>query len=291
MENIKIGIMGGSGLYQMPGLTDVTEHVIDTPYGKPSDALVAGTLNGARVVFLARHGRAHSLIPSEIPFRANIYAMKSLGVRYLLSISAVGSLREDIAPLDMVLPNQFIDNTRQRVSTFFGQGAVAHVSMADPVCSELVKILRRAFEKARFDEIKLHTEKTYVCIEGPSFSSRAESNSYRAVQADVIGMTNVTEAKLAREAQMAYATLALVTDWDCWKEKSAAVTAQAAIANLQLNAQRAQQLLVHAIELLSQTYPPSSAHEALKAGLVTPLDAMSAQARARIEVLLKEITS
>jgi 5'-methylthioadenosine phosphorylase len=233
MQPIRIGILGGSGLYRMEGLTEQREHRIDTPFGAPSDALMLGKLNGVDVAFLARHGRAHGLIPGEIPFRANIYAMKTLGVQYLLSVSAVGSMREGIAPLDMVLPDQFIDLTRQRAGSFFGDGAVAHVSLADPVCSVLRAVLAQAFEDARFDDIRLHPSGTYVCIEGPAFSTRAESLWYRSMGASVIGMTNMPEARLAREAEIAYATLALATDWDCWHPQQACVTAEMAMANLQ----------------------------------------------------------
>lgn len=230
MVQSEIGILGGSGLYQMSALENVREHLIDTPYGKPSDVLVSGQIDGINVVFLARHGRGHRLIPSEVPYRANIHALKQCGVRYLLSFSAVGSLREDMAPLDMVLPDQFIDLTKQRASTFFGNGAVAHVSMAEPVCSLVADALARAVQKVgATDPVRLHREGTYVCIEGPQFSSMAESNWYRSMGASVIGMTNMPEAKLAKEAQIAYATLAMVTDYDCWHPKEAHVSADSTL--------------------------------------------------------------
>ncbi|MCG8367473.1 MAG: S-methyl-5'-thioadenosine phosphorylase, partial [Pseudanabaenales cyanobacterium] len=212
----KIGIIGGSGLYQMEALKDITEIEIDTPFGSPSDALILGTLGGARVAFLARHDRNHRLIPSELPFRANIYAMKSLGVEYLISASAVGSLKEDVKPLDMVLPDQFIDRTKNRISTFFGEGIVAHIAFGDPVCPNLAKVLANSVESLDLLEVNLHQGGVYVCMEGPAFSTKAESNLYRSWGATVIGMTNLPEAKLAREAEIAYATLALVTDYDCW---------------------------------------------------------------------------
>jgi len=282
-----IGVIGGSGLYQLEALTDAQEHIIDTPYGRPSDAIVTGQIGGVAVAFLARHGRGHRLIPSEVPYRANIYAMKSLGVRYLISISAVGSLREEIHPLDMVLPDQFIDLTKFRESTFFGDGAVAHVSMAQPICPALSSILEQAVKGMNLSDVTLHQGGTYVCIEGPSFSSVAESHWYRSLNASVIGMTNMPEAKLAREAQIAYATLALATDYDCWHPKEAHVTADMAIANLMKNAEHAQQVVVMAIKLITQTQPRSLAHSALSSGLVTPLSAMSDIVRQRVSVLLQ----
>ena len=282
----RIGIFGGSGLYRMEGLTDVREQVIDTPYGAPSDALLLGRLGGVDVAFLARHGRSHGLIPGQIPFRANVYAMKALGVQYLLSVSAVGSMREDIAPLDMVLVDQFIDLTRKREGSFFGDGAVAHVSLADPVCTVLRGVLAESFADAGLADVRLHTEGTYVCIEGPAFSTRAESNWYRTLGASVIGMTNMPEARLAREAEIAYATLALATDWDCWHPQQACVTAEMAIANLQGNAQRAQSVLGHAVRRIATEWPVSAAHSALDAALVTPPSAMSPTVRGRLHALV-----
>ena len=286
MDPIRIGILGGSGLYRMEGLTDVREHAMNTPYGAPSDAFLLGKLDGVDVAFLARHGRSHGLIPSEIPFRANIHAMKALGVQYLLSVSAVGSMLEGIAPLDMVLPDQFIDFTRKREGSFFGDGAVAHVSLADPVCSVLRGVFAEAFADAAFADIRLHDGGTYVCIEGPAFSTRAESNWYRSLGASVIGMTNMPEARLAREAEIAYATLALATDWDCWHPHQACVTAEMAIANLQGNAQRAQSLLKHAVRRIGATWPVSEAHSALASALVTPPAAMSEAVRTRLRPLI-----
>jgi 5'-methylthioadenosine phosphorylase len=286
MVRAEIGIIGGSGLYQMSGLEHVQEHVIETPYGPPSDALVSGTLDGAPVIFLARHARGHRLIPSEVPYRANIHALKQCGVRYLLSFSAVGSLREEMAPRDMVLPDQFIDLTRQRAGTFFGDGAVAHVSMAQPICPALSAMLANAVRQVgHADPIRLHEGGTYVCIEGPQFSSQAESHWYRSMGASVIGMTNMPEAKLAREAQIAYATLAMVTDFDCWHPREAHVTADMAIVNLMHNAQRAQKIAATAIRLIISEKPVSIAHNALSSALVTPWEAMSEACRQRLEVL------
>lgn len=283
-----IGIIGGSGLYHIDALTNVREVSIDTPFGAPSDKILTGHLHGAPVAFLARHGRGHNLLPSEIPYQANIYALKSLGVRYLISVSAVGSLHESMRPLDMVLPDQFIDMTKNRAQTFFGQGAMAHVSMAQPVCAALTDILVKAFEATAFPDIHLHQQGTYVCIEGPSFSTLAESLWYRSMPAHIIGMTNMPEAKLAREAQIAYATLALVTDYDCWHPREANVTAEMAIANLRKNAVHAQQVLIRAIQELAEAQPVSIAHSALASGLVTPISMMTEAVKTRLQALLPE---
>lgn len=283
MSHALIGVIGGSGLYHMEALQGAQELVLETPYGKPSDAVVTGTVHGVPVAFLARHGRGHRLIPSEVPYRANIHAMRQLGVRYLLSFSAVGSLREDMRPLDMVLPNQFIDLTKRRDASFFGDGAVAHVSMAEPVCAQVAAVLTRAVDRAGLAEkIRLHQGGTYVCIEGPQFSTQAESHWYRSMGASVIGMTNMPEAKLAREAQIAYATLAMVTDFDCWHPREAHVTAQTAIANLMQNAAHAQAIAAEAIQLLGHEKPDSIAHTALDTALVTPRDAMAAAVQQRL---------
>ena len=286
-----VGIIGGSGLYQMDALQNAQEHRMSTPFGDPSDVLVTGSVHGVPVVFLARHGRGHRLLPFEVPYRANIHAMKQLGVRYLLSVSAVGSLREDVKPLDMVLPDQFIDLTRRRESTFFGRGAVAHVSMAQPVCAASAAVLARAVRQVLAAEppghgVTLHEGGTYVCIEGPQFSSQAESHWYRSMGGGVIGMTNMPEAKLAREAQIAYTTLALVTDFDCWHPRETHVTADMALANLFKNAGRAQQVATECIRLLGAEQPASEAHSALQNALVTQPDAMAPEVRARLAALL-----
>lgn len=283
--NALIGVIGGSGLYDMPGLQRRVETTLTTPYGSPSEILVQGELAGVPVAFLARHGRGHRLLPSEVPYRANIHALAQLGVRYLLSISAVGSLREDIAPLDLVLPDQFIDLTRHRACTFFGNGAVAHVSMADPVCEQVHHALAESVrELAVTESIRLHVSGTYLCIEGPQFSSRAESMMYRQWGASIIGMTNMPEARLAREAQMAYASLAMVTDYDCWHPREAHVTAETAIANLQKNAQRAQEVIALTVARLGQGKPHSRAHNSLAQALVTPWEAMDSATHARLAV-------
>ena len=293
MTQTLVGIIGGSGLYQMEGLQDAKEHSMQTPFGNPSDAIVTGTVSGVGVAFLARHGRGHRLLPTEVPYRANIHALKQLGVRYVLSVSAVGSLREDFKPLDMVLPDQFIDMTKRRESSFFGNGAVAHVSMAQPVCALVSDALARAVRLVLEAEsaqtrgnITLHQGGTYVCMEGPQFSTQAESHWYRSMGAAIIGMTNMPEAKLAREAQMAYATLAMVTDYDCWHPVEAHVTTDMALANLLQNAGRAQKVMAHAIRLLGAERPVSPAHSALQSALVTQPDAMAPAVRERLAALL-----
>lgn len=291
MNQALVGIIGGSGLYQMDALEGAQEQVMDTPFGPPSDVLVTGRVQGVSVVFLARHARGHRLLPHEVPYRANIHAMKQLGVRYLLSVSAVGSLKEDFKPLDMVLPDQFIDLTKRRDSTFFGQGAVAHVSMAQPVCPATAGVLAQAVRNVLAREapghgVTLHEGGTYVCIEGPQFSSLAESRWYRSLGGGVIGMTNMPEAKLAREAQIAYTTLALVTDFDCWHPREAHVTANMALANLFKNAGRAQQVAAEAIRLLGAEQPVSEAHTALQNALVTQPGDMTPEVRARLAALL-----
>jgi 5'-methylthioadenosine phosphorylase len=248
-SGVRVGIIGGSGLYQMPELTAIEEVKVDTPFGPPSDSFIVGTLEGERVAFLPRHGRGHRLTPTEVPFRANIYAMKLLGVENILSASAVGSLQEKYAPLDMVIPDQFFDRTRARVkeSTFFGEGIVAHVSFAHPVCGRLGDVLEESCRKA---EVKVHRGGTYLCMEGPAFSSVAESKVYRSWGMDIIGMTNLQEAKLAREAEICYATLALVTDYDCWHPGHDAVSVETVVEYLNKNVRNAQIILREALKRL-----------------------------------------
>ena len=291
MTQALIGIIGGSGLYQMDTLESAQEHRVETPFGAPSDALITGTVDGVPVAFLARHGRGHKLLPTEVPYRANIHAMKQLGVKYLLSLSAVGSLQEAYKPLDMVLPDQFIDMTKKRESTFFGRGAVAHVSMARPVCAAVSDALGRSVQAVLANEpaghgVTLHRGGTYVCMEGPQFSSLAESNWYRSMGASVIGMTNMPEAKLALEAQIAYATLAMVTDFDCWHPHEAHVTASMALENLFKNAARAQRIAAGAIRLLGSEQPVSAAHSALHNALITQPADMAPEVRERLAALL-----
>ncbi|MBW4538058.1 MAG: S-methyl-5'-thioadenosine phosphorylase [Myxacorys chilensis ATA2-1-KO14] len=288
MSQAKIGIIGGSGLYTMDALKDVEEVRVKTPFGDPSDALILGTLDETRVAFLARHGRNHHLLPSELPFRANIYAMKSLGVQYLISASAVGSLKEEAKPLDMVLPDQFIDRTKNRISTFFGEGVVAHVAFGDPVCLNLAKVLGDAIASLNLTDVTLHRGGTYVCMEGPAFSTKAESNLHRSWGATVIGMTNLPEAKLAREAEIAYATLALVTDYDCWHSDHDSVTVEMVIGNLRRNATNAQKVIQETVRRLTQNPPPSEAHSALKYAILTPLDKIPDAAKEKLNLLLEK---
>ncbi|MBO1516225.1 S-methyl-5'-thioadenosine phosphorylase [Psychrobacter halodurans] len=285
-QTADIAIIGGSGLYQMADLTNKRRVKVETPFGEPSDDIVLGELTGTTVAFLARHGQGHKFMPSEVPYRANIYALKTLGVRYIISVSAVGSLQENLKPLDMVVPNQMIDMTKQRVSSFFGDGAVAHVSMADPLCPAMSEVLTRSYDKANIADGRCHSKATYVCIEGPQFSTRAESQWYRQMNADIIGMTNMPEAKLARETSIAYATLALVTDFDSWHPTEEAVSADYAIQNLMKNADNAQQVIKEAVALLASEQPKSIAHTALAQALVTPIEAMSDKTKTRISALL-----
>ncbi|MGE6796839.1 S-methyl-5'-thioadenosine phosphorylase [Psychrobacter okhotskensis] len=283
-----IAIIGGSGLYQMADLTNQRSVSISTPYGKPSDDIILGELNGVTVAFLTRHGQGHKFTPSKVPYRANIYALKTLGVRYIISVSAVGSLQEELKPLDMVVPDQMIDMTKHRASTFFGKGAVAHVSMADPLCPKVADILNRAYTQANINEGQCHAQATYVCIEGPQFSTRAESHWYRQMNADIIGMTNMPEAKLAREASIAYATLALVTDFDSWHPTEEDVSADYAIQNLMKNADNAQSVIKEAVALLAVEQPKSTAHHALAQALVTPVESMSIEVKTKLAALLPE---
>ncbi len=236
MPQAEIGIIGGSGLYSMPGLTKLREVRLRTPFGVPSDAYICGTLEGRKVAFLARHGRGHRLLPSELNFRANVHGFKQLGVERIISISAVGSLKEEHKPLDFVIPDQFFDRTRHRIDTFFGGGVVVHVAFADPVCGELAKMVESACAKAG---VRGKRGGTYVCIEGPQFSTKAESNVYRSLGMDVIGMTNLQEAKLAREAELCYVTMAMVTDYDCWHPHHDSVTVDQIVAVLTKNAENA----------------------------------------------------
>jgi 5'-methylthioadenosine phosphorylase len=288
MTTAKIGIIGGSGLYKMDALQDLEEVKINTPFGDPSDAIILGTLDGTRVAFLARHGRNHHLTPSELPFRANIYAMKSLGVDYIISASAVGSLKAEVKPLDMVIPDQFIDRTRNRISTFFGEGIVAHIAFGDPVCHQLAGVLGSAIASLNLPDVTLHQGGTYICMEGPAFSTKAESNLYRSWGASIIGMTNLQEAKLAREAEIAYATLALVTDYDCWHPDHDSVTVEMIISNLHKNAINAQQVIRETVKRLSANLFVSEAHSALKYAILTPLDKVPSTTKEKLALLLNK---
>jgi len=275
MEKVEIGIIGGSGLYDMPGVTGRNEVKLSTPFGDPSGPYVVGTLHGRRVAFLARHGVGHRVLPTEINFRANMFGMKLLGVEYLLSASAVGSLKEEYKPLDIVIPDQFFDRTKGRVSTFFGRGLAAHVAFAHPFCRILSGL---AYESGRAAGATVHKGGTYVCMEGPQFSTLAESRLYRSWGMDIIGMTNLQEAKLAREAEICYSTIALVTDYDCWHPGHDSVTVDMIIANLTQNAKTAETILAGAVTRLPYERTCECA-SALKYALVTRPDAIPGQIR------------
>ena len=281
MTKATIGIIGGSGLYSMPGFTNQQEVNLETPFGKPSDAFMVGTLAGREVAFLARHARGHRITPSELNFRANIWGMKMLGVEWIISLSAVGSLKEEHQPLDFVVPDQFFDRTRGRVSTFFGDGLVGHISFADPVSAELAEILYRAAIS-----VGVNTKKggTYLCMEGPAFSTRAESNVYRSWGMDIIGMTNLQEAKLAREAEIDYATVAMVTDYDCWHPHHDAVTVADIIAVLTKNADNAARTVAAAVALIPQERN-TKAMSALAHALMTDPKTVPAATRERLSLI------
>ena len=281
LRQARLGVLGGSGLYAMDGLEDIQEVELETPYGRPSDSLRLGRLGDLEVVFLARHGRHHSLSPTEVPYRANLWALRSLNVRWILSVSAVGSLQPQFEPLDMLVPDQFIDRTQQRPLSFFGEGAVAHVTLADPFCPVLSRILADVGESVMPEGRTLHRGGTYLCMEGPAFSTRAESELYRSWGCSVIGMTNHTEARLAREAEIAYSTLAMVTDYDCWHQGHDSVTVAMVIDNLRTNADLAQQIIAMTAERLAALRPPSAAHHALRHALMTTPSAVPEEIRRR----------
>lgn len=285
----EVGVIGGSGLYTMADLADVVELDVETPFGKPSDRLVLGTLADRRVAFLPRHARGHRLMPSELNFQANVFALKLLGVQWILSVSAVGSLKEPYAPEHMLIPDQFVDRTRQRKSTFFGRGLVAHVAFAHPYCAHLSGVLARACQATG---VTHHVGGTYLCIEGPQFSTRAESELYRSWGMDVIGMTNVQEARLAREAEICLATLAMITDYDCWHPEHDAVTAEAVIATLGANAARAQAVVRQAIALLDPTAVRTCpCATALKDALVTAAELVPVEIKRELQPLIGKYMS
>lgn len=287
MVKAEIGIIGGSGLYAMPGLSKVREERVETPFGEPSEVFVLGELEGRKVAFLARHGRGHRILPSEINFRANIYAMKELGVERILSASAVGSLKEEHKPTDFVIPDQFIDRTFARNATFFGEGVVAHVAFGDPVCGAVAGALETACR-----EVGVVGKRggTYVCMEGPQFSTRAESNLYRSWGADVIGMTNLQEAKLAREAEICYATVAMVTDYDCWREGHEDVTVDQVVAVLHQNAENAGKVVRAAVAAMpsERTCPCGSA---LKHAILTDRSVIPQKTREGLGLILGKYLS
>jgi 5'-methylthioadenosine phosphorylase len=280
--SISIGIIGGSGLYDMAELTDREERLVDTPFGEPSAAYVTGTLRGRRVAFLARHGAGHRRLPSELNFRANIYGFKTLGVEYILSASAVGSLKQEYKPMDLVIPDQFFDRTRGRISTFFGRGVVAHVGFAHPFCAPLSAI---AYEASRAAGATVHKGGTYVCMEGPQFSTLAESRLYRSWGMDIIGMTNLQEAKLAREAEICYTTIALVTDYDCWHPEHDHVTVEMIVGNLVQNAKTAQEVIANAVDALPFARECECA-SALKYAIITRPEAVPEAARRELAPII-----
>ena len=279
----EIGIIGGSGLYNMPGLTNTTEITVDTPFGAPSETIVLGTLEGRKVAFLARHGRGHRILPSELNFRANIYAMKKLGVEFILSISAVGSLKAEHKPTDFVIPDQFIDRTFARNATFFGDGIVGHVAFGDPVCAVAAKAFKQGCDDSG---VVGKLGGTYVNMEGPQFSTRAESNLYRSWGADVIGMTNLQEAKLAREAEISYATLAMVTDYDCWYEGHDDVTVDQVIKVIHENTANAQKVLAGAIRALPKSNSDTPCASALKYAIMTDKKLIPPATREKLAIFL-----
>jgi 5'-methylthioadenosine phosphorylase len=286
MNQKKLGIIGGSGIYELPGLEDLREVDVETPFGKPSDRIVTGTMFGVQMAFLPRHGRGHRLAPHELPFRANVHAMKQLGMQCVVGISAVGSMRESIEPGDLVLVDQFIDRTRGRTeeSTFFGDGCVAHAHFADPVWEPLRRL---ALAAARAAGATAHDGGTYLCMEGPLFSTRAESRLYRSWGVDVIGMTNLQEAKLAREAEIAYTTVALVTDYDCWHATEADVDVAAVLAVLKQNADLARRVVVEIARRIADG-PEVSAAGCMANAVITGKDAISADARRRLRLLIQQ---
>jgi 5'-methylthioadenosine phosphorylase len=281
-KNISIGIIGGSGLYEMEDLTDVEDVSLDTPFGAPSDAYVIGTLEGVRVAFLPRHGKGHRLSPSELNFRANIYGFKKLGVEHLISVTAVGSLKESIRPLDIVIPDQFYDCTKARVSTFFGNGLVAHIAFADPVCPDLAKLI---FKGGTQVGTSIHSGGTLLCIEGPAFSTRAESNVYRQWGMDIIGMTSLQEAKLAREAEICYAAMAMVTDFDCWHAEESEVNVETVVQNLKKNISFAKKIIQVVVPEISAERECICA-QALKNAIMTETNVIPPEIRKKLELLV-----
>lgn len=278
-----IGVIGGSGLYEMEGFTDLREFRLDTPFGEPSDAFITGKLDGNPMVFLPRHGRGHRLLPSEVRYRANIYGMKQLGVERIISVSAVGSMKEEIVPGHIVIPDQFFDRTvGKRTSTFFGEGVVGHVQFSDPVCPDLSTVL---FEAAETVGATTHRGGTYICIEGPNFSTRAESNIYRSWGVDVIGMTNISEARLAREAEICYGTVALATDYDCWHEEHDDVSVEAVVAIIQQNVSTARKIIREALKQLAAERA-CACGEALKFAIMTDRKLISEATREKLDVIM-----
>jgi 5'-methylthioadenosine phosphorylase len=283
MERATIGVVGGSGVYQMEGLKEVKELKIKTPFGDPSDVVVLGVLGNQRVAFLPRHGRGHRILPSEVPARANIYALKSLGVERIISMSACGSLREDFAPLDIVVPDQLYDRTKVRATTFFGDGLVVHISFADPFCPELSQALYTAAQKAG---ARVHRGGSLVVIDGPQFSTKAESETYRAMKMDIIGMTALPEAKLAREAEICYATVAMVTDYDVWHPEHDTVSAEMIVQNLLKNAEMGKRIVRYAVDEIPDARAHCPCPNALRDAIITARDRIPAKSRKNLALML-----
>jgi 5'-methylthioadenosine phosphorylase len=281
-DRIEIGIIGGSGLYKMEGLKDARTVSLETPFGAPSDAYLLGILEGKRIAFLPRHSRRHRISPSEINYRANIYGFKQLGVEHIIGLTAVGSLKTDIRPLDIVIPDQFFDRTRKRMSTFFGEGLTAHIAFADPVCPILADLVYHSADQVAE---RVHGGGILLCVDGPAFSTRAESNIYRKWGIDILGMTTIQEAKLAREAEICYAALALVTDYDCWHEEEAAVTAETVVQNLQKNLSIAQDIIRMVVPKISYQRD-CICSKALKNAMMTDAAAIPPQTRSKLELLV-----
>lgn len=284
MSQAEIGIIGGSGLYEMSGLTDLREVEVETPFGKPSAPYLLGELEGRKIAFLARHGKGHRLLPTELNFRANIYGLKRLGVRSILSASAVGSLKEEHKPMDFVLPDQFLDRTRNRISTFFGEGFVAHIAFADPVCSQLADYVEEAASQIGFP---IKRGGTYVCMEGPAFSTRAESRLYRSWGMDLIGMTNLQEAKLAREAEICYVTVAMVTDYDSWHDEEEHVSVEMLIGYLRKNSENAKRLMAETVRILPHGLDCPCQH-ALENAIITDRGSVSEETRRRLSIIVEK---
>ncbi len=288
MEQMTIGVIGGSGLYEIEGLTDIAEVRLETPFGDPSDAYITGVLEGVKMVFLPRHGRGHRLLPSEVPYQANIYGMKMLGVQRIISVSAVGSMKEEIVPGHIVIPDQFFDRTQgKRASTFFGNGVVGHLTFADPVCADLSTILYEAAQRAG---ATVHSGGTYICIEGPNFSTRAESTIYRSWGVDVIGMTNIPEARLAREAEICYGTVALATDYDCWHDSHDDVSVEAIMEIIKQNVATAREIIKQSVRALGSA-PHCACGEALKFAIMTDHALIPAQTRLDLELFIGKYLS
>ncbi len=286
MNNHTIAIIGGSGLYQIEGISIKNEHTIDTPFGSPSDQIIEGELNGSRVLFLPRHGKKHTILPSEINFRANIYALKELGAVWCISVTAVGSLAEKLKPGDLVVPNQVIDKTFKRAGTFFGDGIVAHVSLADPFCPVLSKMLYEAAKKVGAQQFNVHRGGTYICMEGPAFSTRAEAKLHCSWGADAINMTIMPEAKLAREAEIAYANLGLVTDYDCWREEDSTVGVEEVVAVMKRNSGNAKEVIKNCINSLNGMQPSELASKALRTAIMTNLQDVPEKTKLKLKAIL-----